>query len=395
MGAPEAIPRTEEARLLPTPGEAWEPDAGAGRLRSFPIVPAGEVRRILHCDLDCFYAAVHIRDDPSLAGKPVVVGGDPAGRGVVAAASYEARRFGIRSAMPAAQALRLCPQVVFFRPDFPRYHRESQRVFAILRRFTPLVEPVSLDEAYLDMTDHLPPWDSATAAAQAIRRQVRKEVGLTLSVGVGPNRLVAKIACDFGKPDGLTVVPPERVQPFLDPLPVGQLPGVGPATEKALNELDVEIVADLRRRGLAELTEHFGRWGATLYAFARGLDGRPVEVSRERKSLGSETTFPRDLRTLAEMDRALEELVREVAEGLARRSLAARTFTIKVRYGDFTTITRSRTLSAPIASRRTVLAHAQDLLRRTEAGSRPVRLLGVAASGLVTRVEQLSLLEAL
>ena len=194
------------------------------------------IRRILHCDMDCFYAAVHMRDDPSLAGKPVVIGGNPEGRGVVAAASYEARRFGIRSALPAARAVRLCPQAVFIRPDFNRYREESDYIVEIFRDFTPIVQKVSIDEAYLDVTEQLEPWGSATAVAQEIKRRIRQERGLTVSVGVGPNRLVAKIASDFDKPDGLTVVKPPRVQAFLDVLSVRTLPGVGPASEKRLRE---------------------------------------------------------------------------------------------------------------------------------------------------------------
>ncbi len=204
------------------------------------------VRRILHCDMDAYYAAVHMRDDPSLAGRPVIVGGDPDSRGVVASASYEARAFGIHSAMPAARARRLCPDAVFLRPDFPRYRRESDRIFAIYRDVTPEMETISLDEAYLDVTDHLGAAGAAQALAKEIRRRVRDERGLTVSVGVGPNCLVAKIASDACKPDGLRVVPPQRVQAFLDPLPVRRLLGVGPATERALAAMCVATVAELR-----------------------------------------------------------------------------------------------------------------------------------------------------
>lgn len=355
----------------------------------------GPGRRILHCDMDCFYAAVHMRDDPSLAGKPVVIGGRPEQRGVIAAASYEARRFGIHSAMASARAVRLCPQAVFLPPDFRRYRRESEAIFAIYREMTPVVQTLALDEAYLDLTGRLEPWGTATAAAKEIRRRVRAERGLTVSVGVGPNRLVAKIASDFHKPDGLTVVRPHQVQDFLDPLPVRRLHGVGPATERALAELGVQTVADLRRRPLDELTARFGRHGRTLFEFARGIDDRPVEEHSETKSVSTESTYPEDLADRGEMERELAQMAEEVAASLERAELAARTVTIKVRYADFTTVTRSRTFPAPLAAAADFAACAKDLLRRTEAGARPVRLLGVGAAGLVRgRLAQLSLFSA-
>ena len=344
---------------------------------------AGSVRRILHCDLDCFYAAVHMRDDPSLRGRPVVVGGSPAGRGVVAAASYEARRFGVHSAMPAARAVRLCPDAVFLKPDFPRYRSESEKVFAIYRELTPLVQAVSIDEAYLDVTDHLDPLGSATAVAREIRRRVREERGLTVSIGVAPNRLVAKIASDFDKPDGLTVVRPEQVAAFLEPLPVRALHGVGPATEGALGTLGVRTVEDLRRVPLERLVERFGRHGQALWEHARGIDERPVRTHRERKSLGKETTFREDLDEVEAMERVIEELASDVAESLARRGIAGCTITLKVRYDDFTTVTRSETRALPVAEDAELARIAKRLLQKTEAARRPVRLLGVTASKLV------------
>ena len=347
------------------------------------------VRRILHCDMDCFYASVHMRDDPSLAGRPVVVGGDPSGRGVVAAASYEAREFGVHSAMPAAHARRLCPDAVFIRPDFRRYRAESEAIFRIYREATPLVQTVSLDEAYLDVTDHLSGGGSATAVAEGLRRRIRSERRLTVSVGIGPNKLVAKIASDFRKPDGLTVVPPERVPDFLAPLTVRRLQGVGPATEKTLSSMGVHTVADLRERSLDQLLARFGHWGRTLWERARGIDDRPVHTEGVRKSLSTEETFGADLRTLAEMDAVLDRMAHEVADGLQRRQLAACTVTLKVRYPDFTTPTRSHTLPSPTSDPERLAACARELLRRTEAGRRPVRLLGLGAAGLLpARLEQ-------
>lgn len=344
--------------------------------------------------MDCFYAAVHMRDDPDLRGKPVVIGGSPEGRGVVAAASYEARAFGIQSAQPAARAVRLCPHAVFLRPDFRRYRAESRAVFAILRRFTPVVQPVSIDEAFLDVSDRLSPWGSATALAAEIRRQVREERSLTVSIGVGPNKLIAKIASALGKPDGLTVVPPRRVQAFLDPLPVRRLPGVGPATDRRMRRAGIETIADLRAVPMERLTALFGRLAASLYERARGLDERPVRGQRVRKSLGHERTFAADLDRLQAMDRQLELLGRRVAEDLRRHKLAACTVTLKVRFADFTTLSRSLTRATPTRDAGTIVGCSQHLLRRTPAGQRSVRLLGISASNLVAvSIEQLELFD--
>lgn len=339
------------------------------------------LRRILHCDMDCFYAQVHMRDDPSLKGKPVVVGGSPTGRGVVAAASYEARVFGIRSAIPASRAIRLCPQAIFLKPDFARYSRESQAIFEIFRQMTPIVQPASLDEAYLDVTAEVDHHGSATAIAQEIRRRVKAERGLTVSVGVAPNRLIAKIASDFHKPDGLTVVRPRQVLEFLDPLAVRRLHGVGPATEKALHEMGVQTVAELRERSLEELQRRFGKFGVCLYEYSRGIDERPVRTEWVRKSLGHERTYAQDLRSLEQMDLELQKLSEKTFEDMVRKGLHARTITVKVRYPDFTTLTRARSLLLPFSSGPQIAGLVMALLRQTEAGEQGVRLLGVTASG--------------
>jgi DNA polymerase-4 len=342
--------------------------------------------------MDCFYAAVHMRDDPSLRGKPVVIGGRPESRGVVAAASYEVRKFGVHSAMPSSRAVRLCPDAIFIPPDFRRYSKESEKIFAIYREITPLVQAVSIDEAYLDVTDYLGEWGTATAVAKEIRRRVKEERGLTVSVGVGPNRLIAKIASDFHKPDGLTVVRPEKVQAFLDPLPVRRLHGVGPATERALAEMKVQTVADLRALPVEDLIDRFGKHGRVLHEFAQGIDDRPVETHQERKSLGTENTYSKDLTDFAAMEEEVGRMSDELATSLSRRDFAACTITLKVRYEDFTTVTRSRTFPVPVLDRDVIADCAKDLLRRTEAPSRPVRLLGVTASNLVReRIEQLYL----
>jgi len=342
--------------------------------------------------MDCFYAAVHMRDDPELRGRPVVIGGSPEGRGVVAAASYEARAFGIRSAIPAARARRMCPTAVFLRPDFSRYRRESQEIFSIFRQFTEVVQPVSIDEAYLDVSDVWRGYGSATALAEALRSRVFGERGLTVSVGVGPNRLVAKIASDHDKPDGLTVISPRRVQRFLDPLPTRKLPGVGPVTEKKLAGKGFETISDLRQESRPRLEGLLGSYGAALYRYCRGIDERPVRVERERKSLSSENTFARDLTSVDEMRAEVDRLAQGVAASLGKRELSAGTVTIKVRYSDFKTVTRSLTLLAPTSEAEVLCATAQVLLDKTDAGRRPVRLLGVGCSNLSTvSIEQLRL----
>ena len=341
------------------------------------------LRRILHADMDCFYAAVHTRDDPSLAGKPVVVGGDPSGRGVVAAANYEARKFGIRSAMPAAQARRQCPETIFLRPDFSRYREESHLIFDIYRQYTPIVQPLSLDEAFLDVSDHLGKFDSATELAKDIRRRVRDERRLTVSIGVAPNKLVAKIASDFDKPDGLTVVRPKEVEAFLEPLPVRRLYGIGPAAERSLHEMGITTVAELRELSIDRLMARFGSWGRVLWDRVRGVDDRPVHTRRERKSLSTERTFTENVKDPDEIDRILDKMSAEVSRGLEKRRLAASTVTVKARYPDFKTPTRSHTLPVPTADAAIIAAAAHDLIRRTEAAARSVRLLGVGASNLV------------
>lgn len=342
------------------------------------------MRRILHCDMDSFFASVHQRDDPELRGKPVIIGGDPDGRGVVAAASYEVRTYGVRSAMPASRARRLCPQAIFLRADFTRYREVSAEVFAMLRDFTPLVQVVSIDEAYLDVSDHLVEWGSATAVAREIRRRIREELQLTVSVGVGPNKLIAKIASDYDKPDGLTVVKPERVQEFLDPQPVRVLRGVGPATEARIVDQGWKTVGDLRRADRILLERHFGKYGGVLYRFARGIDERPVSTERKRKSLSCERTFADDLTEVDSMRAELTRMAERVAAGLERRELTARTISIKVRYPDFETVTRALTGERDAAEAADIIDAACALLDRTEAAERGVRLLGVGASGLIS-----------
>lgn len=348
-------------------------------------------RRILHCDLDCFYAAVHMREDPSLKGKPVVVSGNPESRGVVTTANYEARKYGIHSAMPAAWAKRRCAHAVFIRPNFSLYKPESEAVFAIYREFTPLVQPASLDEAYLDVTDHLGDWSSATAIAHEIRRRVREDRGITVTVGVANSKLVAKIASDIQKPDGLTVVRPERVEAFLGPLSVRKIPGVGPVAGKKLGEMGIDTIEDLRGLSLDQLKRRFGVWGERLYQGARGIDHGRVKVERKRKSYGCERTFDRNLSDLGEMEEVIERMAQRVGRGLGQRGLLAETITLKARYPDFKTVTRSKTLTAATNDPQLIAATAKGLLRGTEAEAKSVRLLGVTGSNLVEGQSQLLL----
>ena len=335
------------------------------------------LRRILHVDMDAFYASVEQRDDPSLRGKPLAVGGQPYSRGVVAAASYEARAFGVHSAMSMAKAVRLCPSLVIVRPDFSRYKAASTAVFTIFREATPLVEPLSLDEAYLDVTQNAWGEPLATGVAKRLKTRIHQETGLTASAGVAPNKFLAKIASGWKKPDGLTVISPGRVEPFLQRLPVDALWGVGPVTAGKLRAKGIERLVDVRAADAEMLREAVGSLADWLRQLANGVDDRPVTPNREAKSSGSENTYPADLTDLDVIRREIAEMAAHAVAGLARRALAARTVTIKVRYSDFTTITRSHS-AAPTRQHAEVAARAVALVDKTDAGSRPVRLLGVS-----------------
>jgi DNA polymerase IV len=334
-------------------------------------------------DMDAFYASVEQRDAPALRGRPVAVGGRPESRGVVAAASYEARVFGVRSAMPMARALRLCPDLVIVRPDFERYRRVSQQVMEMLRACTPLVEPLSLDEAYLDVTENA--WGEAygSTVAKRLKASIREQTGLTASAGVAPNKFLAKIASGYRKPDGLTVISPQRVEAFLQELPVEALWGVGPVTARKLHQAGILKLTDVRNADMELLRATVGSLADWLRQLSHGDDPRPVEPNRESKSSSTENTYAEDLVDLEHIRAELDRMARENAEWLARRQLAARNVTIKVRYADFSTVTRGHTLSMPTADADVIASWAKDLLARTEAGQRPVRLLGVRVQGLV------------
>jgi len=339
------------------------------------------IRRILHIDMDAFYASVEQRDNPSLRGRPLAVGGQPDRRGVVAAASYEARAFGVRSAMSMAKAVRLCPSLVIVRPDFARYKAASDAVFAIFREVTPLVEPLSLDEAYLDVTDNAWGEPLATVVARRLKTRIRASTGLTASAGVAPNKFLAKIASGWKKPDGLTVISPERVEGFLQQLPIDALWGVGPVTARKLRAHGIERLVDVRTTDPNALRTIVGSLADWLQQLATGVDDRPVVANRETKSSGSENTYPEDLTDLRQIEVEVSEMACDAAAWLERRSLFARTVVVKVRYSDFTTLTRSH--SAPPTRDRDALAmRAVELLHKTEAGRRPVRLLGVSVHNL-------------
>ncbi len=340
------------------------------------------MRKIIHVDMDAFYASVEQRDEPALRGRPVAVGGAPEGRGVVAAASYEARRFGVRSAMPSARALRLCPELLFMRPRFAAYRAISQEIRDVLREFTDAIEPLSLDEAYLDVTGVTACGGSATRIARAIKHRIREQTGLTASAGVSYNKFLAKLASDQDKPDGLYVVTPDAGADFVADLEVRRFHGIGPATAKRLNALGVHTGAELRGWTQEELVMRFGRAGVRYYELARGIDERPVETRRIRKSVGQENTFAQDLTALADMEAELERLAGRVATRLEELGRAGRTLTVKLRFADFSLVTRSLTQPQGFARWADMRPALPALLRRACHEGDAVRLLGVTVSNL-------------
>ena len=340
------------------------------------------IRRIIHIDMDAFYASVEQRDDPSLRGRPVIVGGSPTGRGVVSAASYEARKWGVHSAMPAIVARKRCPHAVFVRADFTKYRSVSKQMRGILNDYTTLIEPVSLDECYLDVTDLPSLHETATSVAKEIRNRIHHELHLTASAGVAPFKYVAKIASDFNKPDGLTVVHPHRVLDFLHPLPIKKLPGVGPALSLKLQALQAQTIGDLAQWSLDEARTRLGKVGINLWQMANGIDNRPVRSWRRRKSRSAERTFAEDIYERSEMVDQLTRLASRVCREIKSEQLLARTVTIKVRYPDFTTVTRSSTLHDPTDDPSLVSEIAVLLLGKTNPQN-GVRLLGVGVSNLI------------
>lgn len=337
-------------------------------------------RKIVHLDMDAFYAAVEQRDNPSLRGKPVVVGGAPNSRGVVCTASYEARKFGVRSAMPCSQAARLCPQAVFVVPRFDAYKDVSRSLHQIFSDYTDRIEPLSLDEAFLDVTENKRAMEHATPIAREIRARIRSELHLTGSAGVSYCKFLAKVASDLRKPDGLTVIRPEQARAVIDGLPVGSFFGVGPVTEKRLREVGIATGADLHAFGEEGLSRILGRMGSFLWKLSDGRDDREVESDRERKSVGAEDTFARDETSFHVLQELLRGLSVKVSDRLTRAGLQGRTITVKVKFGDFHQVTRSRTVLASLDDAESIQQIAVDLLSDTQAGESPVRLLGIQVS---------------
>ncbi len=332
--------------------------------------------------MDAFFASVEQHDSPGLKGKPVVVGGSPSGRGVVAAASYEARTYGIHSAMPAYRAVKLCPNAVFVKPRFERYKQVSDIIRSIFREYTDLVEPLSLDEAYLDITKNKKNIRSARKVAELIKEEIREKTGLTASAGVAVNKFLAKIASDLNKPDGLAVITPDKMLAFLESLPVGKFHGIGRATEAKMHSLGIYTGADLKEQSEADLVRHFGKPGYFYYNIVRGIDNREVKANRIRKSVGAENTYSDDLEAMPEIREKLRLIARKVSDRMIKADALGRTITLKVRYSNFESVTRSQSLDVMINEEEMLYDTAQELLEQTEAGIRPVRLLGISVSNL-------------
>ena len=394
---PRVKPWTELAGIAKHPGSSiqslfggWTRDGVWGRERlflkdcHFPHIKISQnfhnMRKIIHIDMDAFYAAVEQRDNPELRGKPVIVGGRPDSRGVVATASYEARKFGVHSAMSSSHAYRLCPHGIFVPPRFDVYKEASNQIREIFHEYTNLVEPLSLDEAYLDVTENKAGQPSATVIAREIKRQIRERTGLTASAGVSFTKFLAKVASDMNKPDGLTVITPDRAPEFIDKLPVEKFHGIGKVTAGKMRQLGIKTGADLKKYDRFQLHELFGKSGAYYYAIAHAEDDSPVEPDRGRKSVGREVTLDEDITDRGQMLKIIGELAGEVERRLKRHGLEGRTITLKVKYHDFRHVTRAVTVPDPTASAAAMLPYLEELLKQTDAGAVKVRLLGVTVS---------------
>lgn len=339
------------------------------------------VRKIIHIDMDAFYASIEQRDNKEYVGKPIAVGGSPEGRGgVVATASYEARKFGVRSAMPSKQALKLCPQIIFVRPRFDVYKQVSEQIRAIFRRYTDIIEPLSLDEAYLDVTTDKLNIGSAIDIASQIRDAIRHELKLTASAGVSVNKFVAKIASDLNKPDGLTFIGPSRIERFMESLPVEKFFGVGKVTASKMKSLGLHTGADLKKLTEGELRKHFGKSGAFYYNIVRGIDDREVRAHRETKSIGAEDTFPFDLTLVEDMRDELLKISKTVHNRLLRHGLSTRTITLKIKYHDFRIVTRSHSFPEGVDERDLIYKTACNLLEALDPEKSKIRLLGISLS---------------
>ncbi|MES2275676.1 MAG: DNA polymerase IV [Bacteroidota bacterium] len=338
-------------------------------------------RKIIHIDMDAFYASVEQRDNPELRGKPLVVGGLPEGRGgVVATASYEARKFGVRSAMPSKRALQLCPQAIFIRPRFEAYKEVSRKIREIFQRYTDLIEPLSLDEAYLDVTTDKLGIGSAIDIAKQIKQAIKDELNLTASAGVSINKFVAKIASDINKPDGLKFIGPSGIETFMEALPVEKFYGVGKVTAEKMKKMGLHFGADLKKLSEDEMSRHFGKAGRFYYQIVRGIDDRPVQPHRETKSLGAEDTFAYDLTEVEEMNTELDKIAITVAQRLKHYQLQGRTITLKVKYSDFRQITRNQSFAKAVDDLETIASTAKNLLLASGVDEVKIRLLGISLS---------------
>ncbi len=341
------------------------------------------MRKIIHVDMDAFYASVEELDNPELRGKAVIVSGSLEGRGVVSSASYEARRYGVHSAMSTSRARRLCPHGIFVEVRIERYAEVSEQLLRIFKEYTPLVEPVSLDEAYLDVTDSVKIFGSAELIGGQIKKRIKDELGLVASVGIGPNKFLAKLASGLRKPDGFVVIRDEEKEEVLDGLPVSKIIGVGRVTERVLHRMGISTIGELRQRPLEELVEGFGKWGERLYYLSRGIDRSPVVAEWEPKSVSRSITFERDIKDLRTIRRELFRLTEDVSSRLRDMGLRVKTITIKVRYSNFKTITRSITITPPTELTEIIWRQVDALLReRVSLKDKAVRLIGVRLSNL-------------
>jgi DNA polymerase-4 len=345
------------------------------------VMTSSIIRKIIHVDMDAFYASVEQRDDPDLRGKPLAVGG-AAARGVVAAASYEARKFGVHSAMPSVTAARKCPELIFVKPRFEVYRAVSQQIREIFAEYTPLIEPLSLDEAYLDVTENLKDMPIATEIALEIRAKIKAVTGLNASAGISYNKFLAKMASDLNKPNGQAVITPKNGPAFVEALAVKKFHGVGPATAEKMHRLGIETGADLKAQLLPFLTQHFGKSGPYFYGIARGIDDRQVRPDRVRKSVGAEDTFTQDINDLDLATRELKPLADKVWTYCETKGISGKTVTVKIKYSDFSQATRSRTNALPFSTGQDVLDAASGLLATVYPFKRSVRLLGVTLSSL-------------
>jgi DNA polymerase-4 len=340
------------------------------------------IRKIIHIDMDAFFAAVDQRDNPDLRGKPVIVGGSPSGRGVVSTASYEARKYGVHSAMPASQAIRLCPHGIFVKSNFAAYKKASQQIREIFFEYTDLVEPLSLDEAFLDVTKNHKDIPSATLIAKEIREKIFEVTQLTASAGIAHNKFLAKVASDINKPNGMALITPDKAEAFLEELDIKQFFGVGKATQKKMHAVGIKTGADLKEWSEIDLVKAFGKSGRFYYRIVRGIDNREVKPHRVRKSYGKERTFSEDVSSLEWINNFLDELAQTISEGMKRINAAGKTITLKVRYKNFDTITRSYSLPHFTNRYSDITEVTRKLLEETEVGGRPVRLLGITLSNL-------------